>query len=469
MQDATACVRAAVTLAVAFLLIFAAYSATENLETSVIRGECQDCLQGDVDGICQLGNVCQNKIHFACDDACAAPFTECTSTLGSIVLGVVYLTLTFGSFFASAVPNYFGMKKSLFGSSTVYALFALANLIIAQYPTNQNLHWAIMIPMALLEGLAASVLWIAQASYLTQLSVVYSKFKHEPLVSSMGYFNGLFFSIFRASSILGNTVSSFVLGYLAWSTQTLFVMFTILGSCGSALMLILPALATASTDAELVQLVPEKSDENEADPHVVGFNFAGIWALLHDSRMLCLMPVIVINGLQQGFASGEFTSNVIRESLGGPSIGYVMALYGGVNVLSSYGFGRVADKFGPLVGMLLGFTAMLVAFSLCYGATLTKCDDQWALVLWIAVLLSLGDASSTTLTSVVLGQEFSADAVNAFSIFKAFQSGSAAASYFFFKYFSFHGRLSILLIMVLIATASFLLYSKKYRRVSNAV
>ncbi|KAF0772145.1 hypothetical protein AaE_002348 [Aphanomyces astaci] len=417
MQGAKECIRGAVLVSVAFLLIFTSYNAIENLETSIIRGECQGCLSGSPTGICQSGDVCQDKVQFACDEACAAPFHECSSSLGSTILGVIYLTFTLSAFMGPLIPNHFGMKKSMFGSAFVYALFAFANLVVALNPTNQTLHWIVMLPAAFLEGVAASVLWIAQATYLTQLSVLYAEFKHEPVVSSMGLFNGVFYSIFRMSAISGNLISSLVLGYFVWPAESLFVMYTVIGLSGAALMLMLPSTTKVSVtnDTELAKLVQTPSVAPGNEPSRRGFTFQGLWAMATDkyittafirwhvkqsliidglpcSRMVVLAPVFVLNGLQQGFATGEFTSNFIRESVGGASIGYVMALYGGCNVVSSYGFGKLADKYGPLGGQLVGFAAMLVAFSLCYWIPVEKCDQQWPLVVVIAVLLSLGDA-----------------------------------------------------------------------------
>ncbi|ETV80307.1 hypothetical protein, variant 3 [Aphanomyces astaci] len=401
MQGAKECIRGAVLVSVAFLLIFTSYNAIENLETSIIRGECQGCLSGSPTGICQSGHVCQDKVQFACDEACAAPFHECSSSLGSTILGVIYLTFTLSAFMGPLIPNHFGMKKSMFGSAFVYALFAFANLVVVLNPTNQTLHWIVMLPAAFLEGVAASVLWIAQATYLTQLSVLYAEFKHEPVVSSMGLFNGVFYSIFRMSAISGNLISSLVLGYFVWPAESLFVMYTVIGLSGAALMLMLPSTTKVSVtnDTELAKLVQTPSVAQGNEPSRRGFTFQGLWTMATDNRMVVLAPVFVLNGLQQGFATGEFTSNFIRESVGGASIGYVMALYGGCNVVSSYGFGKLADKYGPLGGQLVGFGAMLVAFSLCYWIPVEKCDQQWPLVVVIAVLLSLGDASSTTLTS----------------------------------------------------------------------
>ncbi|RHY17734.1 hypothetical protein DYB35_002921 [Aphanomyces astaci] len=125
--------------------------------------------------------------------------------------------------------------------------------------------------------LSVSFLLIFTSYNGIEVSVVYATIKHEPAVSSMGKFNGLFFAIYKSSRVTGNLISSVVLDYLAW-------------------------------------------------------------------RMLALAPVFILNGLQQGYATSEFTSNFIRPSLGSSSIGYVMAVFGVVNVVGSYTFGKVADR-----------------------------------------------------------------------------------------------------------------------------
>ncbi|RHY81178.1 hypothetical protein DYB31_002239 [Aphanomyces astaci] len=167
--------------------------------------------------------------------------------------------------------------------------------------------------------LSVSFLLIFTSYNGIEVSVVYATIKHEPAVSSMGKFNGLFFAIYKSSRVTGNLISSVVLDYLAWSTTTLFMVFTCIGLCGTALLCFLPTVGAALSPL--------------------------MWTCMHAlvrRRMLALAPVFILNGLQQGYAT--FTSNYIRPSLGSSSIGYVMAVFGVVNVVGSYTFGKVADR-----------------------------------------------------------------------------------------------------------------------------
>ncbi|ETV80322.1 hypothetical protein, variant [Aphanomyces astaci] len=393
MLDAPTCLRSGFILSLSFLLIFTAYSATEVLETSIIPSHCSGCDEGPTTGTCQYGSMCQEKQQFACDVACTAPFRECKSPLGGVVMGTMYLTFMTSAMAGPFLPHYFGEKKSMVGSSTMYAVFALANLVVALNPTNVVLQWGIMLPTAVLGGVAASFLWISQASYLTRLSVLYSQFKRVPAIASVGLFNGIFLSFFKLATLAGNTISALVLNALQWSTVSLFWIYTATSVAGTALLCLIPDLplqAAAPLPTEYTKLL---------EPDSAVATMRSLAALAMDRRMLALTPIMLLNGLQQGFLSGEFTSNVVRESLGSAAIGTVFAVVGLVSVSSSFVFGKLADKFGPLPGQLVSFAALLAAYIVCYVATVTKCDDQWSLVLTVGVILSIGDASSLALVN----------------------------------------------------------------------
>ncbi|ETV80319.1 hypothetical protein H257_06637 [Aphanomyces astaci] len=464
MKDAKECLQTSLLLSISFLLLFTSYMAIEVLETSIIPGKCHGCMEGTMDGICQAGPVCQDKLQFSCDQTCVAPFEECESSLGSTILGVTYLCLMLSAFMTPLITNYFGEKNSMVGGSFSFILFAFANLIVALYPTKTSLHWWVMIPAALLLGVFASVLWIAQASYLTRLSVIYAQYMNVPAVSSMGTFNGSFYAFYKMSRITGNLLSSFVLGFLGWSTASLFAVYTGISVAGSVLMATLPDLVHPAGDESTALL---KAAELPIESSSAATTLRALWDIAKDRRMVVLIPVWLLSGLQLGFVSGEFTVHFIRQSLGSASIGYVMATFGVVNVVCSFWFGKLADKIGLFFAQMVGFGSLFVAYALCMWSDVVKCDGQWTLVLGIAVLLSVGGASCTTLANVILGQEFPSNAVNAFSLFRVYNSGATSASFFFFKYLSLEGRLWVLMLNVVLATASFAVYSIRHRQIAG--
>ncbi|ETW09640.1 hypothetical protein, variant 1 [Aphanomyces invadans] len=450
MLDAAACFRSGVVLSLSFLLIFSAYSATEVLETSIIPSHCSGCVEGPANGTCQSGFVCQHKAQFACDVACEAPYRECKSSLGDVVMGTMYLMFMTSAMAGPFLPHYLGEKKSMVGSSTIYGVFALANLVVASNPTNVVLQWAVMIPTACVVGIAASFLWISQASYLTRLSVQYSQFKGIPAIASVGLFSGMFNAFFKLATIVGNTISSIVLNVFGWSTVPLFWIYTLVSAAGTALLCLVPDLPiphAAPLPTESTKLLVPESPVT---------SIQSLAALAVDKRMLALAPIMILNGFQQGFLSGEFTANVVRDSLGSSAIGTVFVVVGLVSVASSIVMGKLADKCSPLPGQLVSFVVLLAAYIMCFVVTVSKCDEQWHVVLTIGVLLSIGDA-------LVLGQEFPDDPVNAFSLFRVYHAGATSISFFLFPSLTFHGRLALLMALIVVSAVAYIVYYMRFR------
>ncbi|EQC41016.1 hypothetical protein SDRG_02074 [Saprolegnia diclina VS20] len=462
MHSARDCLRGVLLLAVAFLLVFTSYNAIENLETSILPGACLGCDAHSPLVVCQRDSVCVAKVEYACDAACAAPFVECKSTLGSTTLGVIYLCFMLSSMLGPLVPQMIGEKASLIGSSACYGVFAVANMVVAMHPAATELHPWILLPASALIGLAASVLWVSQGSYLTRLSVCYAQFKNLPDTSSMGYMNGTFSAIYKASQLTGNVLSSFILGTLQWSSATLFTTYAMLSFVGTGLLCFLEPL-------QKLQRLPTEGSKllpGEEPPHSPLASMRAVWNLARDPRMVVFAPLMLFTGIQQGFTSSEFTSSFIRESLGEASIGYVMAVFGGMSVVFSYILGRVTDRVGPMWTQLVACAAQFTAYSMCLWTPMTKCDGQWTLILVCAVLLSLSEAASSTIPSVVLGQEFTANALNAFSLFRVYHSGAASLSFFGLPLLSLTGRLYVLLASTALAAASMVLYATRYRTVA---
>ncbi|ETV80302.1 hypothetical protein, variant 2 [Aphanomyces astaci] len=382
------------------------------------------------------------------------------------MLGLAYLSFTVCSFGASYGPLAFGEKASMVASSLSYSLYGLVNLIVALYPTYTRLHWYLMVPLSVLSGVSSSVIWISQASYLTALSGHYAQLQH--LVSpgsALGLFNGIFFAGYNASQIAGNLISFAVLGALQWPTTALFAVYMVLSLLGSFLLTLLPKVVAATQDTTNdVTTQVETSKLLKPDySFAPSKSFNALWLVACDRRMVLLGPVMIFHGLQQGFVTGEFTAHVIRESLGSASIGIVMAVYGVVNVMSAFAFGKIADRFGPMGPLLFGLAVVFVAYCTWLVHPIARCDGQWMVVVATAILLSLADSSSTAMLNVILGQEFPANSVHAFSVFRVYHAGSTSASFLTFRFLSLQGRLATMMAVVVVASATFVLFCLRYR------
>ncbi|KAK9126923.1 hypothetical protein Scep_015769 [Stephania cephalantha] len=150
-------------LSCSFLLIFLAYGAAQNLESTVLT----------------------------------------VQNLGTTSLGILYVSFTFFSLVASPMVRSLGTKNALILGSTGYWLFIAANLIPS---------WYTMVPAALYMGFAASIIWVGQGTYLTSTARSHAEdFKvHEGTV--IGKFNGEFWGMFASHQFVGNLFSLFLLG-----------------------------------------------------------------------------------------------------------------------------------------------------------------------------------------------------------------------------------------------------------------
>lgn len=151
-----------VLLCVSFILIFNAFRAIQNLQSSI-----------NSDGY-----------------------------LGIISLACIHGTMCISCLWAPLVINKFTAKWTLvFGMST-YILWIAANF----YPRFYTL-----IPFGILAGIGKGILWTAESSYILKLSFDYSRVTKEGLDKEMFRFHGIFLACFQTTHIWGNLISSLVL------------------------------------------------------------------------------------------------------------------------------------------------------------------------------------------------------------------------------------------------------------------
>ncbi|GJM95412.1 hypothetical protein PR202_ga12146 [Eleusine coracana subsp. coracana] len=145
-------------LSAAFLFVFSAYSAAQNLESSV-----------NADG-----------------------------DLGTVSLGILYTSFTLFSVVASPVVTRLGTKRALVVGTSGYLLFILANLV----PT-----WYTMVPASLYLGFTASIIWVGQGTYLTSAALSHAREHNLPEGPTLGSFNGEFWGMFASTQVIGNLIS----------------------------------------------------------------------------------------------------------------------------------------------------------------------------------------------------------------------------------------------------------------------
>ena len=140
------------------------------------------------------------------------------TNLGQTSIIFVYLAFAIVTLFTSYVIKAFGYKTVMFFSAVGYAIFESTGLLIAwDLGLSVPLIWIIVIIGAMICGASASILWVAQGAYTSQVA---SEGKKSELF-------GLFWALMMSSQILGNTITTFVLGKV--SNFAYFLTLTILG------------------------------------------------------------------------------------------------------------------------------------------------------------------------------------------------------------------------------------------------
>lgn len=389
----------------AFLLIFLAYGAAQNLE-STINTE---------------------------DD------------LGTISLGILYSSFTFFSLVASFVVQALGSKNSLVLGTTGYWLFIAANL----KPT-----WYTMVPASLYLGFAASIIWVGQGTYLTSTARSHANDYNVHEGTVIGHFNGEFWGMFASHQLIGNLISLALLkdgtGGSTSGTTLLFIVFLCSMTLGTFLMCFLH-----KSDGKRAE---ERQDSSVSFySSVVSLSKSAITPLL-DVRLLLLIPLIAYSGLQQAFVWAEFTKYIVKPVLGESGVGGAMAVYGAFDAICSLAAGRLTFGLKSITLIVSGgaFIQALVLLWLLLKYSISSGVLGIIYSLLIAAIWGIGDGVFNTQLSALLGILFKHDTEGAFAQLKLWQSGSIAVVFFISPYISLEAMLVVLLVALCIAVAGVL-------------
>ncbi|KAH9735828.1 UNC93-like protein 3 [Citrus sinensis] len=392
-------------LSCAFLLIFLAYGAAQNLETTV----------------------------------------NTEGNLGTISLGILYTSFTCFSLVASLVVRVLGSKNALILGTTGYWLFVAANL----FPS-----WYTMVPASLYLGFAASIIWVGEGTYLTAAALSHaSNHKlHEGTV--IGSFNGEFWGMFASHQFVGNLITLAVLkddkGGSTSGTTLLFIVFLGVITLGTILMCFL-------------RKEEDKGEKETADASVNFYSYLvslskSITTLLADVRMLLIIPLFAYSGLQQAFVWAEFTKEIVTPALGVSGVGGAMAVYGAFDAICSLAAGRLTTGLpsitfivsGGAIAQVVVFLWILINYSVTSGVLGTLYP------LIMAALLGIGDGVLNTQLSALLGILFKHDTEGAFAQLKVWQCASIAVVFFIGPYISLQAMLIVMVVGICVALVGIL-------------
>lgn len=392
-------------LSLAFLLVFSAYGAVQNLESTVNA-------EGD---------------------------------LGTISLGILYVSFTVFSLFASPVVRKMGSKSALVLGTTGYWLFTAANL---------KPNWYTMVPASVYMGFCASIIWVGQGTYLTSTACNHARDcnLHEGTV--IGNFNGEFWGIYATHQVIGNLLSLFFLrdgmeGDTS-GTTVLFIVFLCIMTLGSILMCFLHG-----------REVPYEEQPKNSSSDCSSFVAPVVNSILTpwlDTRILLIIPLFAYSGLQQAFVWSEFTKKIVKPAIGESGIGGSMAVYGAADAICSLVAGRFTSGLSSVTWIVVGGSSahaiVLLWILLTYSTTSGILGTIYPLLM--AAALGIGDGVLMTQINALIGMLFKHDMEGAFAQLKVWQSLSIAVLFFLTPYISLHTMTVIMITALCISLGAFL-------------
>lgn len=387
-------------LSFAFLFVFSAYGAAQNLE-STVNNE---------------GNI------------------------GTISLAILYLSFTLFSIVASPVVRVLGSKRALVLGTSGYLLFIAANL---------KPSWYTMVSASVYLGFTASIIWVGEGTYLTTAALSHAKDNNLHEGTVIGAFNGEFWSMFAGHQVIGNLLSLALLrngeGDDVTGKNLLFTVFLVFMIIGIVMMFFL-----------------SKRDEKKHDqPTYTSLNslLKSSFAPLLDKRMLLVIPLIAYSGLQQAFVWAEYTEKIVTPALGISGVGGSMAVYGAADAICSLVAGRLTSGLRSITWIVSigAFLQGFVLLWLLFGYRLTSGLMGMVNPLLMGAIWGVGDGVFNTQLSALLGLLFKNNKEAAFAQLKVWQCAAIAVIFFIYPYISLNFMLVLMLVELIISISSFLL------------
>lgn len=331
--------------------------------------------------------------------------------VGANAVGILYVAFMLSTLFITVAVNWSGPKVALVVGSLTYAVFVAANIPFTA---------ATMYPAGVLVGFGAALLWTAQGVYITRCAEFHEAVRGLPAGSTMGRFNGIFWSIFQVSQFAGNLLVA-VLFAEGVSTRAVFVVTTAVATAGSLSMLALRSLPA-----------PPPAPGGGGD-----LNAMAMLGMFRDRSVLFLTPVMIYSGLSQGFIFGQFPTLIEDRTWKF----LTMAAFGAVDAGASIVAGRLSDRLGRYALLTAGFVCHLLVFATLFVTDVPQHERGWFFAL--AAVLGVGDACYNTQLYAVLGAFFTERSQGAFACFKFLASASTAAGFFYAKHISDDSKLVI--------------------------
>lgn len=383
---------------------------------------------------------------------------------GYFALASIYLAFSLSASFADQIVARFGTRLALTVCSQLYAVFILS-VGITYFFDSPAAHYALMVPAGIALGTVASTLWTAQGVFLTHKANAYAEANAQPAASALGMFNGIFFAFIQAAGIMSNFAASLLVNTAHISYKTLYLGMSVMCSAGALIFCALPNVDSregahdGGAHKQLQDGVSPSSSTSSSSSTDAPTESRSVWAFLsgaHSATIVPLLPLMMAQGVFQGFSFGLFPEKVIKAALGKDNVGYIVAAFAFADMCGSLGFGRLSDRLGqvPLVagGVVLNFVACALLF--VYRTSIASFST--GVVLCFGVSFGLVDAILNVTLPALLASYFPSSAPSAFAVYKLFQSTGTLFNLFLSPLLSFEVNIVVVAVYLLIALGALL-------------
>eukprot|EP00047_Mylnosiga_fluctuans_P003001 m.226943 g.226943 ORF g.226943 m.226943 type:complete len:423 (+) comp11505_c0_seq1:40-1308(+) len=334
--------------------------------------------------------------------------------LGYNSLAVIYAVFSVANFISPFIVDLTGPRIGMALGGSLYCLFIAAFL--------KPMAWSIMVSSALL-GLGAAVLWTAQGSFVTLNSDE----------NTRGRNSGIFWALLQSSILIGNLMAYFVLpdsGKVSDDEAHQFYMILFFVGCGGIFILLL----TRATPRPAIEDLDGKP---KSEPRLTLWeSIRSTFMLLITPEMLQLSFLIMYSGLENSFWAGKYPTTLGNSDNSLPSDfkPRVIALSGIVlgcsQIIGGTLMGRVADRFGKSWVVMIGLACHMISFyAIFINLKSGYMEPSLGLALVCSFGLGLGDSCVNTALYAILSKKYVNQSLQAFAIFKCFQSALAGAAF----------------------------------------
>ncbi|XP_072051477.1 protein unc-93 homolog A-like [Amphiura filiformis] len=379
---------------------------------------------------CHATVTCNQSAYLSLQNLASSLYA--TGGLGLGSLATIYGFKAISCLAAPVVIRYFATKWTIVVACCTYCVYIAMNFYPAYYT---------LIPAAVLMGMGSGPLWSSQGTHLTTSAMNLADFTSETHEAVISRFNGVFFMFFLASQIPGNLVSSLVLfsGVNGGTSNETDLSFCGANDCGAA-----PAANSSGSytpDQTTVYIlfgtllawgtlsIPMAAFFMNPLPYYCSIlptkrsaveQLKATLRLALSPRMFLLIPLIVYNGLELGFAYGDFTKAYISCTQGVQTIGFVMTAYGVAGGISALFLGIISKYTGRLPIFTVGFLSQLVLITMMLFWDPHQ-GQLWHLYL-MAVTWAFGGALRESQIAAFFGVLFPKDQAPAFANFRFWQA-----------------------------------------------